>query len=119
MLELKIKEIEDKITKLGTENELKLDKQVFNLFLEGYRHFNTFFYTPCLRHTQEDDDYLVKRRRTIKIPDCSEFVAFQFNNNLEESFCFHCVIDNIVRQLGWYEDLMKRDINNGRIKLYT
>jgi len=112
-------EIEEKIIKIGIENELKLDKRIFNLFLEGYRHFDTFFYTPCLRHTQkEDDDYLVKRRKTIKIPSCNEHVRFQFNCNLEESFCFHCMIDNFVRQLGWYEDLMKRDINNGRIKLF-
>lgn len=111
-------EIEEKIIKIADENDLKLDKQVFHFFLEGYRHFDTFFYTACKTHVTEQDNYLVKRRKTLKISNCNEYVRFQFNNNIEESFCFHCMIDNLVKQLGWYEKLLERDINNGRIKLY-
>lgn len=118
MLEKTIQEIEEKIIKISVENELKLDKQVFKFFLEGYRSFRTFQFMTCKTTKQEQDKYLAKRRETLKIPRCNKFVDYQFNDNIIESFCFHCMIDNIVRQLGWYEDLMKRDIDNGRIKLY-
>jgi len=118
MLKTIEQEIEERIIKIADENDLNLDKQVFHFFLEGYREFRTYQYHACKNWETEQDVYLLKRRQTIKIPKCSEHTNFQFNNNLEESFCYHCMIDSFVRQLGWYEDLMKRDVLNGRIKLY-
>jgi len=112
MLEKTTNEIKEILIRISKENELPLLIEGMDNFIPLYRHFNTHIYTNC---KGDNNKYILKRRKSLKISKCLKMASFSFN---EEFFCFHCMISDMVYKLGWYKILLKKDIDNRRIRFY-
>jgi len=112
MLEKTTNEIKKILIKIAKDNELPLLIEGMDNFIPLYRHFNTFNYTEC---KGDKNKYILKRRKSLKISKCLDMASF---SKEEEFFCFHCMISNMVYKLGWYSALLKKDVDNRRIRFY-
>ena len=112
MLEKTTNEIKEILIRIAKENDLPLNIEGMDNFIPLYRHFNTFFYAKCKTDTI---DYILKRKKSLKISKCLELASFSKG---EEYFCFHCMISDMVYKLGWYGKLLRKDIDNRRIRFY-
>lgn len=113
MLEKTTNEIKEILIRIAKENELPLNVEGMDNFIPLYRHFNTFFWTDCETDT---DKYILKRRKSLKISKCLKMASF--SKHRDKYFCFHCMISDMVYRLGWYSALLRKDIDNRRIRFY-
>jgi len=107
----------EKIEAIALKNDLKIDYLKLYDELAKYRDFRTFQYMSCEYFNKIYLKYEDKRRKTITL-SCTEFVEFQYDDDINHSLCYNCMIHDILKRIGLYQQLYERDTKNGRIKLF-